>query len=311
MTSLLLAVLIPFLFWDKDPSTADALKRSHIASISVPEPLAASWRTVGGIAVESIEIAKFTRVLTPSLARRAPNVAGATQIPWVNSNGWKFLQDPLGSYVYHAAGPAAALAAAESFAYSVRSAIRTDEAGLAPLGKMLGFLRQRTGTKYPSLANVGFVDDHTKASAEFMNLLLRRNLLFQVVHKPNPGMALNVALGTPAYPRSEAGNPNLLAEKVRANLTDAKRPLRIYGSNTILGRLEGINGAARLYLINYGGAAYPIHGLRIRIGGRYAHQTAAIYGVETPKLADVRLFQEATEFTIGDMQLFAIIDLSR
>ena len=41
-----------------------------------------------------------------------------------------------------------------------------------------------------------------------MNLLARRNLLFQVVQAPSPRFPINIRIGTPEYSREEAADPN-------------------------------------------------------------------------------------------------------
>ncbi len=308
---LFMALAIPSLLWDGGPATAPTLKQHGIAAITVAASRAAAWQGVAGISVAVADPSQFTKVMTPSLARYPADESGPTRRPWVNSNGWRFLRNPQGNYVYDAPGAASALAAAEGFTFGVRALIRTDDRGLAPLGSMLALLRSLDGPRHPSLANIGFIDDGTDASAEFMNLLVRGNLLFQVLHKPDPRMDLNVTLGAADYPRSEAGRPGLLAERVRDNLTDDKRLLRIYGSEEVVGRLEGGNGVARLYLLNYGGAKQPIHGLRVRVLGRFSRQAAVIAGSQKPALVDIRVADAATEFTIPELTTLAVVELAQ
>jgi hypothetical protein len=307
---LFLALVIPSLLWDSGPETAPVLKQQEITAIAVPTSRAAAWQRVPGISLTVVDPLQLTRVLTPSLADPPANESAATRRPWVNSNGWRFLRNPQGNYLYEAPGVASALAAAESFTFGVPALIHTDDKGLAALGRMLTLLRTVDAPRNPSLANIGFVDDGTEPSAEFMNLLVRKNLLFQVFKTPDPKMALNVIPGSADYPQSEAGRPSLLAERVRDNLNDEKRLLRIFGSDNVIGRLEGTAGVARLYLINYGGAKRPIHGLRVRVLGRFSHQ-AVIADTEKLRLFDIREFDAATEFTIPELTMFAVIDLSR
>lgn len=308
---LLLALVIPSLFWDGGADTAPMLTRNQITSISVPAAKASEWEAVAAIKVTVVDAAQFTKVQTPSLAAMPANESGATRRQWVNSNGWRFLRNPLGDYVYDAPGDAAALAAAESFMFGAKAVIRTDNDGVAAFGSMLTLLRTLDGPRNPPLGNIGFIDDGTEASAEFMNLLVRRNLLFKVVAKPDPKMAINVKLGAADYPQSEAGQPNLLAERVRDNLTDERRILRIYGNEDIVGRLEGSGGAARLYLLNYGGTKQPVHGVRIRVQGRFPRQKAVIAGDRQPELKDVRVLNGATEFTITKLDTLAVVDLTQ
>jgi hypothetical protein len=309
VTSCLAALLLPILLWDKGPETLDQLQRAQIQQIAVPANTAESWKAARGISIVTADLNQLTTVPQPSLTFNA-HTSSATRAPWVNQNGWRFLRQPQGRYLYDTKGEGALLAAAEAFAYQVRAYIRTDEAGLQPLGQMLAFLRGIGDQHMTAEANIGFIDDGSPESGEFMNLLVRRNLLLKVVREPDPKMDLTVALGEPDYPRAEAGNPKLLAEKVRAHLTDEKRKLRIYGSEVVIGRLLGDHNAARLFLINYGAAKSPVHGLRIRVLGSYAKLHAVQYGNTNCRLTDVLTDSGATEFTLPELATFATIDLA-
>jgi len=278
----LLAALLPCLVWEKNPAPAQT------AEICAPA-------------------ANRIKVPTPSTTFHA-QVASATRAPWVIANGWQFLRQPDAQFYYDAPGPAAALAAAEAFSYGVHAAIRTDEQGLAPLGNMLALLKSLPDNNLRPMANIGFLDDGSPESGEFMNLLLRRNLLFKIVKSPDAKLDINVALGTPDYPRAEAANPNLLAEKVRAHLTDEKRLLRIYGSEVVVGRLLGNRDAARLLLINYGAARGAVSGMRIRVLGAYSQQHAVQFDAPLD-LRDAGTQDGATEFTVPELKTFAVIDL--
>ncbi|MGI8961919.1 MAG: hypothetical protein ACR2IV_19605 [Bryobacteraceae bacterium] len=310
MSLFVAALLLPSLFWDKGPETANLLRRAQISHISTSASMAESWKTVPGISVDIVDPKQLIRVLTPSVIFRAEE-ASATRTPWVNSNGWRFLREPKGRFYYEAPDAAAPLAAAEAFTYGANAVIHTDDAGIDPLGKMLAFLQHLGSENLPALVNIGFVDDGSRQSGEFMNLLVRRNLLFGVVKTPDPKSDLTVALGSPQYPRSEAGNPSLLAEKVRSNLTDEKRLLRLYGSEVVVGRLVGDGNRARLYLLNYGAARSPVQGIRIRILGVYPKHDIAEYDRTNARLLDVSTASGATEFTVPELKTFAVIQLSR
>jgi hypothetical protein len=263
------------------------------------------------IAAANADVAQLSKAVTPRVTFRG-NVASATRAPWVDSNGWRYLRQPDGHFYCEAPGATAAvLAAGEAFAYGVHVAIHTDEAGLGPLNKMLAFLADAKDGDFSPLVNIGFVDDGSAESGEFMNLLVRRNLLFKAVKQPDPKLDLTVRLGSAEYPKAEAANPSLLAEKVRANLTDAKRLLRIYGSEVVVGRLTGNGGAVRLYLINYGAARSPAHGVRVRVLGKYAKQQAEQFDSAETKLIDVSTDSGATEFTLPELKTFAIINLAK
>jgi len=263
------------------------------------------------VAPADANVAGLSKAITPKVTFRR-NVASATRAPWVDSNGWRYLRQPDGHFYCDAPGAAAAaLAAGEAFAYDVHVAIHTDDAGSASLAKMLAFLRTVKGDDFSPLVNIGFVDDGSAEAGEFMNLLVRRNLLFRVVKQADPTLDLTVVPGSAEYSKAEAANPSLLAEKVRSNLTDAKRLLRLYGSEVVVGRLVGHGGDARLYLINYGAARSPAHGVRVRVLGAFSKQEAAQFDAPETKLIDVSVDSKTTEFTLPELKTFAIINLAK
>jgi hypothetical protein len=304
----LAALLLPLLLWDRGPETVDQLRRAQIRQIAVPLSLAEQWKAIKDMDVVPADPNQFITVPVPSLTFNA-QVSSATRAPWVNQNGWRFLRRPGGSYLYDTKSEGALLAAGEAFTYGVRAYIRADATELDALGRMLAFLGGIPDRRMNPEVNIGFLDDGSPQSGEFMNLLVRRNLLFKVVPRPDPKLDLNVALGEPDYPRVEASNPKLLAEKVRAHLTDEKRLLRVYGSEIVIGRLLGDRDAGRLFLINYGAAKSPVHGLRIRILGSYPKLHAVQYGNAPCQLTDILTGPDATEFTLPELGTFATIDL--
>jgi len=263
------------------------------------------------VAAADADVAGLSKAMTPKVTFRR-NEASATRAPWVDSNGWRYLRQPDGHFYCDAPGAAAAaLAAGEAFAYDVHVAIHTDDAGSASLATMLAFLRTVKGDDFSPLVNIGFVDDGSAEAGEFMNLLVRRNLLFRVVKQADPTLDLTVVPGSAEYSKAEAANPSLLAEKVRSNLTDAKRLLRLYGSEVVVGRLVGHGGDARLYLINYGAARSPAHGVRVRVLGAFSKQEAAQFDAPETKLIDVSVDSKTTEFTLPELKTFAIINLAK
>ena len=142
-------------------------------------------------------------------------------------------------------------------------------------------------------------------TGEVMNLLARRNLLFQVVQAPSARFPLNIAHRHAAsIPRTEAADPSAFAQKIRRQLTDERRALRIYGSEVVIGRLTGDAGRARLHLINYGGR--EIEGLRIRLRGRYADGEAYVAGAGRLALEDRVVADGATEFSIPRISTYAV-----
>lgn len=310
MSLLCLAALLPILFWNEAPSTADALKQAKIEKIAVAPSEIGAWKQQQGIAVEEFDLAKAKKLLVPGVQYRI-NRASATRSPWVNTNGYQFLRAPSAAFYYDAPGEAAPLAAAESFAYSAKAAVHTDKAGLEPLGQMLSFLKTIKQVDLPAPANIGFIDDGSPASGEFLNLLTRRNLLFHIVPKADPKLDLTVELGSKEYPKTEASNPSELAQKVRQNLTDEKRLLRIYGSEIVIGRLQAGDGKLRLHLISYAGAERPVRGVRVRVLGEYPKHQVTAFGDPNASLKDYLAEAGATEFTVTDLKTYAVVDLSR
>lgn len=229
------------------------------------------------------------------------NVARATSSPWVDSNAWRFARAPRGKYCIDAPGKLSALAAAEAFAYGVQAMVKTGPDGVAPFDQMLSFLRELPPADLPTLANIGFVDDGTPQSGELMNLLSRRNLLYRVEAKPDTKLAVNVT-------HTEVGDPGKQAYEIRRQLGDDKRLLRIYGSEVVIGHLTGENGHARVHLVNY--SQRPVTGMRIRVLGHYTNATPHLFGIPDAKLTDVSMDSDATEFTIVNMNEYAVIDLA-
>jgi hypothetical protein len=131
--------------------------------------------------------------------------------------------------------------------------------------------------------------------------------LFKVVKAPSPQFRLNVAIGGAAYPREEAGDPSAFAQKIRSQLTDEQRSLRIYGSEVVIARLTGDGKSARLHLLNYGGR--DIEGLRIRVRGNYSGVHAYVAGTGPIALVDQSAADGATEFTLPRLATYAVIDL--
>ncbi len=311
MNFFLLAVWLPILFWPKGPETAPVLNKAGVTEIAVPPKLLAAWQAKRqGISVQELDPSSLITLSKPSVNFRIA-YASATREPWVDSNGWRILRQSSGYFFYDAPGKAAALAAAEAFTYGVRAAIQTDAAGLAPFERMTRLVQTAGQTDLPPEFNFEYVDDGSKGSAEFMNLLVRSNLLFKLVKRADSSQILQVALGMPDFPQSESGNPKLLAEKVRAKITDEKRLLRIYGSDVVIGRLLGNNDRARLFLLNYGAARTSVDGVRIRVLGEYKTHKEWLFDSSNPQLSDFISRQGATEFTVPNLPMFAVVDLSR
>ena len=122
-------------------------------------------------------------------------------------------------------------------------------------------------------------------------------------------MRSTVALGTEKYSRKEAEkNPSEFALKVRRELTDDRRTLRVYGSEVVLARLTGDATRRRLQLVNYGGR--EIEGLRIRLLGAWRIEALRVAGQPDATAQDVAVADGATEFSIPELGVFAVVDLN-
>jgi len=242
----------------------------------------------------------------PGITARA-GLASPTRSPWIDANGWRFTRNPATKYVYDLPAGKAALAAAEAFAYGADAVLKIDPADLGNLGAMMTFLEGLPSADLPAVADLAVVDDGSAITGEVMNLLARRNLLFQVVQAPSPRFRINIAVGTTAYPREDAADPSAFAQKIRRQLTDEQRVLRVYGSEVVIGRLTGDATRIRLHLLNYGGR--EIEGLRIRVRGAYRAGEARVAGAGRFPLEDHVVAEGATEFSVPRITTYAVIDL--
>lgn len=253
--------------------------------------------------------ADAVRLPVPKVEYRI-NEASASRSPWIDANGWQLLRAPARRYYYDVPAESVALAAAEAFSYGARAEIHTDSAGAAIFHRMLHFLSEIPERgDMPTMANIGVIDDGSPDTGELMNLLSRRNLLYRIVTAPDPRLDLNIRLGSQEYPKSEAADPGKLAQKIRSELTDEKRLLRVYGSNVMIARLMGTGDRVRIHLLNY--ANRPVTGLRVRVLGNYPNWRVAAYDHPDLKLEDLRTADGATEFTVPEISTYTVIDLSR
>lgn len=309
--ALLLLLALPCLYWtEAPPQGAAGAGPGGVDRLCVPPDLVDAWRGVGVTVVPltAEELAAREALPAPGVVPR-PGVASPTRSPWVVTNGWRFLRNPSGRYTYELPAGRAALGAAEALAYGADAVLKIDPADVAAVGELFAFARTIPSADLPDIADFGVVDDGSDLMGEVMNLLVRRNLLFARVDAPGTGrFPFTVRLGDPEYPRESAADPSAFALSVRRRLTDDRRSLRLYGSEVVIARLTGGPTRARLYLLNYGGR--PIEGLRVRVRGAYPEAKAYVAGVERTTLDEHVVLDEATEFSVPQLNVYAVIDLT-
>ena len=257
---------------------------------------------------EDAELAAREPLPTPGVTAR-PGVASPTRSPWIVANGWRVARHPGRKFVYEVPAGKAALAAAEAFAYDADAVLKIDPADAPSLAAMLTFLGTLPAVNSPvAVADLAVVDDGSAVTGEVMNLLSRRNLLFHVVPSPSARFRINIDFQSPRYSKQEAADPSAFALKIRRELTDEERTLRVYGSEVVIGRLtRDAAGRMRLHLINYGGR--EIEGLRIRVRGAYQNGAALVAGAGRLPLLDYVVAGGATEFSVPRLLTYAVIDL--
>ncbi len=281
---------------------------TSVASSLVSEGLATP-------APSGAEAAAFQRVPAPGVQFK-PNVARATNVAWIDSNGWRFQRGiRKANYAKLPAG-AAPLAAAEAFAFDVDAILNPDPGDVKDLGQILRFLNANDQPSLPLMANIGIIDDGSPRMAELLNLLTRRNLLYRIVSTRDPALDLTIQLGTKEFPSEAAANPYEFAAMVRAKLGDDKRLVRLYGTDTVIARLTGDRTRARLYLLSYAGRRRQQQrgnpqAIRVRVLGNYQPAKLAAYDAEPDAaMTDIRNTSTATEFWVPDFNVVAIIDLN-
>jgi hypothetical protein len=309
MSLLLLLATLPALYWSQPVETAPAVRQAGIERLCVPPEAAAAWRAAGFTVVPFGEKDRAARTkLTPPSLRSRAEVASATGRPWIEASGWRFVRTAGGRFVCDVPAGRAALAAAEAFAYGADVVLAVDASALEEAGRMLGFLAAVPDLDLPPVADVAVVDDGSPLLAEALKLMARRNLLFAVVKKEAPGVALNVRIGSKEFPRESARNPDAFALSVRRRLTDERRSLRLYGSEVVLARLLRDGSRARVHLLNYSGRT--IEGLRVRLLGSWAPGDALVFGEGRTPVEDVAHPEGATELSLPTMGAYAVIDLA-
>jgi hypothetical protein len=311
---LLLFLALPGLMLGQAASVGTGVTHFYIAPEQV-DALKALGLTVSPLAADSL--AGREPLLVPGVAPRA-GVASPTRTPWINANGWRYRKAAAAGtavkYAYDVPPGRAALAAAEAYAYGGDAVAKIDvtqksmPTDLPALGAMMTFLSKLPAANLPDVADIGVIDDDSPLTAEVINLLSRRNLMFRVVKAPASDLKVNIKLGTKEYPEAEAANPSAFALKVRRQLTDDERSLRLYGSEVVIARYTADGTRARLHLLNYGGR--PTEGLRIRLRGMWKESANHISGADAPTALEGFTAADGwTEFTLPRLNSYAAIDL--
>ena len=287
-----------------------------LAALAAATPVSVSinaqdtCQPVGAVraSAEPLSPEQLTRelLLVPGTVAR-PGVASPTRAPWLNTNGARFMRQPDARYRYELPEGKGALGAAEAAAYGADAVLQVAPADLPAVCRLFAFARDVPPSQLPLVADIGVVDDGSPVVAEVMNLLVRRNLLFQIVTAPTSTLPVNIRLGTPEYPMADAADPSGFALKVRRQLTDERRRLRIFGSEVVVARMTGDASRARIQLLNYGNR--DIAGLRVRVRGTYRGGEAYVLDQERIALADYVSAGGATEFTLPLLKTYAVIDL--
>jgi hypothetical protein len=310
MTPLLVAVLAagPCVYWTQGVESRATLDAAGVKHICVAPESVEAWRQLGFSAspLAPADLNARETLPAPGITARA-GVASPTRSPWVVANGWRFLRAPAAKYAYTVPAGKGALAAAEVFAYAADAVLTVDPVDLRNVGSMMAFFESLPPLDLPAVVDIGVIDDGTPVTGEVMNLLARRNLLFDVVKDPSRSFAVNIRIGSAGYPREEAADPSAFAQKIRAQLTDERRSIRVYGSEVVVCRLTASGTAARLHLLNYGGR--DIEGLRVRVRGTYRSGEAHVFGAGRLPLQDQLVDDGATEFTLPRLGAYAVVDL--
>src|SRR5579863_7560994 len=112
----LLAVVLPILFCESGVQTAPELRHAGIKRITVPPRNAAAWKNIPDISVDPVDIAATVKLPVPGVNFQVDE-ASASRVPWVSSNGWRFMRQPNARFFYDVPASTVTLAAAEAFCY--------------------------------------------------------------------------------------------------------------------------------------------------------------------------------------------------
>ena len=311
MTLLVAVLALPCVYWLQGPETARAVMAAGMEHLCVPAEAAESWRD-SGIAVTAItdaELRARESLPAPGLLVQT-ELASATRSPWVTANGWRFIRNPGRHYLYDAPAGTGVLAASEAIAYGVDALLKIDAADLPGVGRLFTEVASLPDVNVPAAADIGIVDDDSAEMGELMNMLVRRNLLFRpILPHASQSFPLIVQLGAKGYRREEARDPSELALRIRRQLTDARRTLRIFGTEVVVARFTTDERHAQLHLLNYGGRT--LEGVRVRLRGRYRIRQAWAAGFGSADPTDVIAAGDGLEFSVPALGPYAVVDLDQ
>lgn len=301
---LLFLAIVPGLFWTEGPETAPVLAKAGIEEIAVPGN-AAAW-TGTRVRATVVDPTRLEKLDTPAVDYQMSR-ASATATPWITSNIWRMLRHPGRTYLYEVTGPAIPLAVAEAYSANARAYVQVKSAELPAYSAAVRFIQNAHAEPLPARVNFSLVDDGTDAMEELMNLLVRRNLLFDIASPKEPRKGMVVRVGSPGFTKEMAADPYQFAAIVRSKIGDPKRLVRIYGSDTVIAQLYGDASRSRLHLIQYG--RNPMIGGRVRVAGKYPRVIVSSMGQRVMPAEDIVVDDTGTEFTIPEVRNYAIVDL--
>lgn len=251
-----------------------------------------------------------TRIAPPGVDRKI-QVASATQRPWINLNAWRYKRDSNAPFLFDASPDRpeqALLAAAEALAFGGNLLLRCQDC--TPVQSLSSWASQLPPAHYPDVADFTFVDDGSSLAAEVINLLMRRNLLFQLARPgsaPPSSTHLVVEIGHGEFTRELARNPSEFAYAVRRRLGDDHRSVRVWGSETALVRLQSNSRQSRLWVVNY--SFSPLLGTRFRVRGSYSSAQAHVLGHAPAPATELKAAPQFTEFSLDEFDAIAVVDL--
>jgi hypothetical protein len=294
MTRVLWLALLPFLSSTQVPAPVAELVAGHVRASTGFDAAALAGR-------EALPV--------PGVVPR-PGIASPTRVPWVQTNGSRYLKNRTGKFSYVVPAGKGALAVAEALAYGGDAVVTFVPADAPAVERLMAFGRELPAVDLPDVADFGVFDDGSPLTAEAMNLFVRRNLLFARLTAPSSRYPFTVKLGTPEFPAEKAADPSAFALEIRRKLTDEKRSLRLYGSEVAIARLTADATRARVHLVNYSNR--ELVGVRLRVRGTYGKVEAWLPGQGKVAVIDLVTAPDgATEFSMPAMASFAVVDLSR